>query len=78
MTISPQSSIGSCGVPVFTWLRYWALWAIYIAHFAMNWSNYMIMSWLPTYLGRILSASPASLSFTALPYLVSSVCGIGE
>ncbi|KAF2353715.1 Ribosomal protein L40e [Trinorchestia longiramus] len=70
-------SISSCSVPVMTWLKKWAFWAIYIAHFAMNWSNYMIMQWLPTYLGRVLSASPQSLSITALPYVVSSVCGIG-
>lgn len=67
----------SCSVPVLTWLSYWPLWAIYLAHFAMNWSNYIIMQWLPTYLGRVLSAPHSSLSITALPYVVSSICGIG-
>lgn len=73
-----DSASGSCGIPFITWLIKWPFWAIYIAHFAMNWSNYMIMQWLPTYLGRILGASPKSLSITALPYVVSSVCGIGK
>ncbi|KAA0201612.1 hypothetical protein HAZT_HAZT010955 [Hyalella azteca] len=72
-----ELATSSCALPITTWLRKWAFWAIYIAHFAMNWSNYMIMQWLPTYLGRVLSASPQSLSITAMPYVVSSVCGIG-
>uniref|UniRef100_A0A6A7FYL8 Sodium-dependent phosphate transport protein 1, chloroplastic-like n=3 Tax=Hirondellea gigas TaxID=1518452 RepID=A0A6A7FYL8_9CRUS len=72
-----QSSVETCSVPFSTWLSRWSLWAIYIAHFAMNWSNYIIMQWLPTYLAKILSASATSLSITAMPYVVSSVCGIG-
>jgi len=54
------------------------LWAIYVAHFAMNWSNYIIMNWLPTYLDRTLGASPESLSLTALPYLINSLAGISS
>jgi len=26
------------------------LWAIYAAHFSMNWTSYTVMHWLPTYL----------------------------
>lgn len=44
----------------------------------MNWSNYIIMQWLPTYLARNLSANKESISLTALPYIVNSLIGIGR
>lgn len=59
-------------------IAHWPLWALYIAHFAMNWTNYIIMQWLPTYLARNLSANKESISLTALPYVVNSLVGIGE
>lgn len=52
------------------------LWAIYCAHFAMNWSSYIIMQWLPTYLSRYLGGDAHSLSLTAVPYIVNSIVGI--
>lgn len=55
---------------------HWPLWALYIAHFAMNWSNYIIMQWLPTYLARNLGANTESISLTAVPYIVNSLVGI--
>lgn len=61
------------------WTRFislWPLWAIYIAHFAMNWTNYIVMQWLPTYLVRTLGADKEAMSLTALPYLVNSITGI--
>jgi len=54
---------------------HWPLWSIYIAHFTMNWSNYIIMHWLPTYL-RYLGANSYSISLTAVPYICNSVFGI--
>ncbi|EFN80175.1 Sialin, partial [Harpegnathos saltator] len=57
-------------------IAHWPLWALYIAHFAMNWTNYIIMQWLPTYLARNLSADKRSISLTALPYIVNSLIGI--
>uniref|UniRef100_A0A224XHK8 Putative permease of the major facilitator superfamily protein n=1 Tax=Panstrongylus lignarius TaxID=156445 RepID=A0A224XHK8_9HEMI len=57
-------------------VSHWALWAIYLAHFAMNWSNYIIMQWLPTYLARNLGANKESISFTAVPYVINSLVGI--
>uniref|UniRef100_A0A1Y1KHB5 Major facilitator superfamily (MFS) profile domain-containing protein n=1 Tax=Photinus pyralis TaxID=7054 RepID=A0A1Y1KHB5_PHOPY len=55
-----------------------ALWAIYIAHFAMNWSSYIIMQWLPTYLSRMLGANAESISLTAVPYIVNSAFGVAS
>uniref|UniRef100_A0A0X3PHD4 Sodium-dependent phosphate transport protein 1 n=2 Tax=Schistocephalus solidus TaxID=70667 RepID=A0A0X3PHD4_SCHSO len=54
------------------------LWAIYCAHFSMNWSNYIIMQWLPTYLVRFLGGGPTEIMLTALPYVANSLCGIGR
>lgn len=59
-------------------VSFWPLWAIYIAHFAMNWSNYIIMQWLPYYMSRYLGADSKSLSLTAIPYIMNSIAGIGK
>ncbi|ESO09538.1 hypothetical protein HELRODRAFT_97629 [Helobdella robusta] len=61
------------------WIEFichWPLWSIYIAHFSMNWSNYIIMQWLPTYLATSLSAKKHEIMFTALPYFMNSVIGV--
>ncbi|GAB6026522.1 hypothetical protein CHUAL_012945 [Chamberlinius hualienensis] len=55
---------------------HWPLWAIYIAHFTMNWSSYMLMNWLPTYLARNLGANKEDISLTAVPYFVNSLVGM--
>lgn len=55
---------------------HWPLWAVYIAHFAMNWSNYIIMQWLPTYLARNLGANKEDISLTAVPYILNSLVGV--
>jgi hypothetical protein len=49
-----------------------------IAHFSMNWSNYIIMQWLPTYLARNLGADKESISLTAVPYIINSMLGVGK
>ncbi|CAG0913834.1 unnamed protein product [Notodromas monacha] len=73
----PLLPFSAKAVPWRELLSHWALWAIYIAHFAMNWSNYIIMQWLPTYLTRYLGGQTSSLSLTAVPYIANSLCGIG-
>ncbi|KAJ8040428.1 putative anion transporter 4, chloroplastic [Holothuria leucospilota] len=52
------------------------LWAIYFAHFCMNTSNYIISTWLPTYLQKTLGANPHDISFTALPFIANSIVGV--
>lgn len=59
-------------------LQSWPFWAIYIAHFSMNWTNYIIMQWLPTYLTRYLRASKESVSLIAVPLVVNSLFETGE
>lgn len=58
-------------------LCHWPLWSIYIAHFSMNWSNYIIMQWLPTYMTRTLGAEKSHIMFTAVPYIMNSLVGMG-
>lgn len=65
------------GVHWTMFFKLWPLWSIYIAHFSMNWSSYIIMQWLPTYLSRNLGANKESLSLTALPYVMNSLIGVG-
>jgi len=42
----------------------------------MNWSNYIIMQWLPTYMARNLGADKHDIMFTAIPYLLNSLIGV--
>ncbi|XP_076371148.1 uncharacterized protein LOC143257000 isoform X2 [Tachypleus tridentatus] len=57
-------------------ISHWPLWAIYVSHFAMNWSNYIIMQWLPTYLARSLGANKEDISLTAVPYVINSLFNV--
>ena len=59
-------------------ISHWPLWSIYIAHFSMNWSNYIIMHWLPTYLTRSLGADKTHIMLTAVPYIMNSLVGVGK
>lgn len=52
------------------------LWAIYVAHFSMNWSNYIVMQWFPTYLSKFLQAHYSQITFTCLPYIMNSIGSI--
>ncbi len=65
----------------YRWIEFishWPLWAIYIAHFAMNWSSYIVMVWLPSYLTKTFDADPTNLSFTAFPYVMNCLSGVGK
>lgn len=57
-------------------LSHWPLWSVYLAHFSMNWSNYIIMQWLPTYMARNLGAEKHDIMFTAVPYIMNSLVGV--
>ena len=59
-------------------ISHWPLWSIYVAHFCMNWSNYIIMQWLPTYMARNLGANTHDIMFTAIPYLLNSLIGVSK
>lgn len=59
-------------------LRHWPLWALYAAHFSMNWSNYIVMLWLPTYLHFKLHATKLEIMSTAMPYLMNSLISVAS
>ena len=66
--------------PVKHWRSFFTitpLLAIYVAHFCMNWTSYVIMHWLPTYLHTTLNANTTDLSLACLPYILNSLCSIG-
>lgn len=83
-TLSSRTSFRSfcqAGNKNYRWIEFishWPLWAIYIAHFAMNWSSYIVMVWLPSYLTKTFDADPTNLSFTALPYVMNCLSGVGK
>lgn len=52
-----------------------AVWAIIVAHFCNNWSLYVLLSWLPTFVNRGLGADFAAVGWlTMIPHLASFVC----
>ncbi|CAD5122774.1 DgyrCDS11181 [Dimorphilus gyrociliatus] len=68
--------LNSTNVHWTEFIRHWPLWSTYIAHFSMNWSNYIIMQWLPTYFARGLEAKREEIMFTAVPYVMNSLVGM--
>lgn len=64
---------------IIRWVDYFthsSLWSIYIAHFSMNWTSYLITVWLPTYLSKNFNVSSSALSLAAVPYIMNSLFGI--
>jgi MFS family permease len=52
-----------------------AVWAIIVCHFCNNWSGYVLLSWLPTYLNERLDVDLASVGLFAMaPSIVSFLC----
>ena len=53
-------------------LRQRAVWAIIVAHFCNNWSLYVLLSWLPTFVNKGLGVDFASVGvLTMLPHICS-------
>lgn len=51
-----------------------AVWAIIVAHFCNNWSLYVLLSWLPTFINQGLGVDYASVGWvTMVPHLGSFV-----
>ncbi len=57
-----------------TFLRSTAVWAIVVAHFCNNWSLYVLLSWLPTFVNKGLGVDFAAVGwFTMIPNAASFV-----
>lgn len=51
-----------------------AVWAIIVAHFCNNWSLYVLLSWLPTFVNKGLGVDYADVGwFTMIPHIASFV-----
>jgi len=55
-------------------LKSGAVWAIIVAHFCNNWSLYVLLSWLPTFVNKGLGVDYASVGwFTMIPHIASFI-----
>lgn len=68
--------VNNSNVRWMDFITHWPLWSIYIAHFSMNWSNYIVMQWLPTYLSSTLGANQSHMMLTAVPYIMNSLVSV--
>lgn len=74
-----QADLGAPAPPVeIPWRRLLSkapIWAIIINHFCVNWGNYVILSWLPTYVVMELDVDIASVGlYTVIPFVASFLC----
>ena len=72
---APASESGET-LPVKKWIRNKPLWAIIVAHFCNNYSLFVFLSWLPTFINEKLGIQLAAIGFIAMiPQLVSFAAG---
>ncbi len=70
----PPASSSGAQTSTLQLLRSKAVWAIIVAHFCNNWSLYVLLSWLPTFVTRGLGVDFASSGVVSmLPHIVSFV-----
>jgi MFS family permease len=56
--------------PIAAFLKVPAVWAIIVAHFCNNWSLYVLLTWLPTFVNKGLGVDFASVGvFTMFPHI---------
>lgn len=61
-------------IPIHKLLGSGAVWAIIVAHFCNNWSLYVLLSWLPTFVNQGLGVDFAAVGvYTMIPHLASFV-----
>jgi len=71
----PQSDEAIGPVPWRAMLSSTAVWAIIVAHFCNNWSLYVLLSWLPTFVNKGLGVDYATVGwFTMIPHVASFFC----
>jgi ACS family sodium-dependent inorganic phosphate cotransporter len=55
---------------IMSFLKHPSVWAIIVAHFCNNWSLYVLLTWLPTFVNQGLGVSFASVGvFTMFPHI---------
>jgi ACS family sodium-dependent inorganic phosphate cotransporter len=66
----PDESIES--PPIKEFLKCMPVWAIIVTHFCNNWSLYVLLSWLPTFINKGLGVDYASVGWvTMIPHIAS-------
>ena len=67
--------VEDAGTPKLTeFLKSGAVWAIIVAHFCNNWSLYVLLSWLPTFVNKGLGVDYASVGWvTMIPHIASFI-----
>lgn len=59
---------------IMDFLKHKSVWAIIIAHFCNNWSLYVLLSWLPTFVNKGLGVEFASVGWmTMIPHISSFI-----
>lgn len=67
---APDATDGSPSIRDF--LKHMPVWAIIVAHFCNNWSLYVLLSWLPTFINKGLGVDYASVGWvTMIPHIAS-------
>jgi len=65
---------GGASPSVLSFLRHLPVWAIIVAHFCNNWSLYVLLSWLPTFVNKGLGVPYESVGwFSMIPNVASFV-----
>ena len=61
-------------LPWTAFLKSGPVWAIIVAHFCNNWSLYVLLSWLPTFVNKGLGVDYAAVGwFTMIPHVASFI-----
>lgn len=76
--IEATTQVDDAAVPVPWWifLRSRAVWAIVVAHFCNNWTLYIQISWLPTFVSEGLGVPFASVGWMTMIPHVTSLLGL--
>jgi ACS family sodium-dependent inorganic phosphate cotransporter len=69
-----NSEPAEAGPPIRAFLSSMSVWAIIVAHFCNNWSLYVLLSWLPTFINKGLGVDYASVGWvTMIPHIASFI-----
>jgi predicted MFS family arabinose efflux permease len=69
---SPPQSASGVTPRVRDFLRSAPVWAIIVAHFCNNWSLYVLLTWLPTFVNKGLGVDFAAVgAYTMIPHIAS-------
>ncbi len=70
--VSPTAEAETDTPPITEFLKCVPVWALIITHFCNNWSLYVLLSWLPTFVNKGLGVDYASVGWvTMIPHIAS-------